>query len=65
MTDGRDVKLEGVRAFQRGEPDSVCPYNGRGSKEGMSQRRVWWMTGYWAAHVVQHVRVAKLEEQLA
>ena len=68
MTDKQlrmDIKMEGVKAFRDGAPDSTCPYRGHGADATeMSEKRVWWMTGYWAAHVVQHVQCCTLSEQL-
>ena len=55
---------EGIEAFRDDKPDSVCPYES-GGEHRMSQKRIWFMDGYWAAHVVQHVSCVNLAYMLA
>lgn len=64
IIDSHRIKLEGVSAFEAGKSDETCPYISRGVTE-LSNFRMAWMSGYWAAHVVKHVRNITLSEMLA
>lgn len=60
-----EIKREGVCAFAAGKPDCECPYKSNSDLLNASQKRIWWMTGYWAAHAVANVRGVTLDEMLA
>lgn len=61
----KDIQHEGVSAFAAGSQDTDCPYKSNGNATDVSQKRIWWMNGYWAAHAVANVRGVTLNEMLA
>ena len=60
-----ETQREGASAFAAGKPDTDCPYKSNGNAADVSQKRIWWMNGYWAAHAVANVRGVTLTEMLA
>ena len=60
--DELSVQGDGVAAFEKGDVDSVCPHP---HKHGWNYKRVWWMRGYWAAHIAGHVKSVTLKEMLS
>ena len=61
----KDIQREGVFAFAAGSSDTDCPYKSNGNAADVSQKRIWWMNGYYAAHAVANVRGVTLNEMLA
>lgn len=56
LANEKETQREGVSAFAEGKPDTDCPYKSNGNAADVSQNRIWWMNGYYAAHAVANVR---------
>lgn len=64
LLDKEGCTNQGIEAFREGLTDDSCPYP-CGGEHGVSQKRIWFMDGYWAAHVVSNVSCVTLEYMLA